>query len=314
MRRKLILLLLLCLALTGVVSAEDWDFSYNGVVEDSQMEQTITAPETTLQKEKGYVSVSNDCWYDYSRHSFVYETGSGEIFSSVAYGMATCEEVNIKLTGGGTAYLYQDGNQVESGSEFTVSEPGAYVLSITSNGMPREPLKFTLLDGVSGKLSQYSLPAGFYFDKVSVNGELTPWNGGTLDMSREGEYRIEYVCNATGISYLLALTVDHTPPSLALEAVKDGEARGPVDLSDLEPGAKISITRNGDPVSYSTTLTNSGRYEVTVSDQAGNVQSYNFTIRTYFNGSAIGFLLLLIAMLAGLCGYLVYSRRNLRVR
>jgi hypothetical protein len=133
-------------------------------------------------------------------------------------------------------------------------------------------------------------------------------------MNEDGFYRVQYECARNGMSYTLQTTVDHTPPTLALENVVNGLARGPVDISDLEEGCKIGITLNGGDMSYRNELTLSGDYEIILQDPAGNLTNYAFSILVYFDVNSLVFFGLVVLLIAGTGVYLYMERKNMRVR
>lgn len=126
---------------------------------------------------------------------------------------------------------------------------------------------------------------------------------------------VDYRCARSGRTYTLEVLIDHTPPVLALEAVENGKARGPVSLADLEEGAGAAISYNGGSwQGYQETLTKSGDYKVLVQDAAGNMTTYEFTIMIYFDANSMIFMALVAGVIAAVGVYLWLSRKRLRVR
>jgi hypothetical protein len=70
---------------------------------------------------------------------------------------------------------------------------------------------------------------------------------------------------------------------------------------------------DGEEVTASDVLTQSGKYSLTISDQAGNYNTYNFVIMLYFNTSGIVFLLLILGIVGGIAAYIFISAKHLRV-
>ena len=136
-------------------------------------------------------------------------------------------------------------------------------------------------------------------------------------MSEEGEYRIDYDLSSAGLMYSLVLTVDVTPPTLTLVGTDEqGRARGPVTLTGKGEDDTLSVTKDGEPVSMilTYTFTQSGKYVATVTDPAGNVTEYPFTIMIYLDRNGWIFGALLIAVIAAVVGYVLYKRKHLKVR
>jgi hypothetical protein len=125
---------------------------------------------------------------------------------------------------------------------------------------------------------------------------------------------VQYECARNGLSYNLQTIIDHTPPTLALENVVNGLARGPVDISDLEEGCKIGITLNGGKMSYREELTLSGDYKIILQDEAGNLTDYEFSILVYFDLSSWIFFAMVMLAVVGTGVYLYLERKRMRVR
>jgi hypothetical protein len=184
-------------------------------------------------------------------------------------------------------------------------------------------MNFTVVGATTCLINSYPMPSGFVITDVDLsvkdeNGdwvEAQPkWDRSKVSMSEDGKYRVQYECARNGMSYTLQTTVDHTPPTLALENVVNGLARGPVDISDLEEGCKIGITLNGGDMSYRNELTLSGDYEIILQDSAGNLTNYAFSILVYFDVNSLVFFGLVVLLIAGTGVYLYMERKNMRIR
>ena len=127
-------------------------------------------------------------------------------------------------------------------------------------------------------------------------------------------YNIRYRCLKTNVSYQLLLQTDFTGPVLSLEEVENGQARGPVDISEAKDAASVNIYHDGEKISRKDVLTESGEYYIELADEAGNKATYSFTILIYFDGNSWLFFLLVISSCVGIVAYLLYSRKHLRVR
>ena len=71
---------------------------------------------------------------------------------------------------------------------------------------------------------------------------------------------------------------------------------------------------DGKSYSYRDELTESGSYEITVSDAAGNESTYTFTIEVYLDNSAFAVIFIILALIIGVVVYMVLERKRLRVR
>ena len=268
--------------------------------------------------EIGQVTLANGQYYDFASERYLFDVADSPgamLQASVAYGMVTTEPVSIVLPGGMSATLYRDGIPVEEPIWAEITDPGCYVLSVSgSANQSSQPLRFTILSAVTNQLESYRVPVGFSVTSVLRDGNPVTFQPQEADLSEDGLYSVSYRCNSAAIPYVLTVQVDHTPPVLALEAVKDGSARGPVDLSDAEEGATVEIALDGRKIPYSALLTQTGSYQVAIRDAAGNSNLYSFSILLYFNFNSFLFIGLVLAAVIALAVYLLFSRKHLRIR
>lgn len=309
----LILLLLLTLALP-VMADEDYEIVSLDPFTGQPMEEATEAQ----AQSSDYIYINENCHYDRLQRAFAYELGtvsSARVYSSVAYGMVTTEPVSISLPNGVIGTLYHDGVAVENPDFGYIADPGSYVLSVSgSSSQTVQPLSFTIVNITTGALDSYQVPQGFSITSIVRDSEQQPFVADEASLITEGDYIVTYQCNATGLTYSLSVNVDHTPPQLELANVRDGVAGGPVDISDVEEGCAISITCDGKPISYNKRLTQNGIYRIVLTDIAGNTNIYNFRITFYFNVTSILFIITVIGLIAALLGYLLFTRKHLRVR
>ena len=303
----------LLVLLSVPASAADVDMSYSGVIDSYT---GLPAGQFAVPEGVERVQLSSSSYYDFTARRFIYTFSSGmEVSSTAANGMVTTGPVSVTLSAGAVGRLYRDGEALEETDYSALQTPGSYVLSVNTNaGVTAEPLQFTIVGDVTGALEQYTLPAGFVFTDARRDGTAIEFDAGQAALTEEGKYELTYVCEGTGVSYALNTEIDHTPPVLALSGVADGVAKGPVDISDLEPGTTIRIELDGRDVGYATELTQSGSYHLWLRDKAGNTAEYQFRIQVYMNTSAFFAVILAAAVILGLIIFIVYSRNKLRVR
>ena len=96
----------------------------------------------------------------------------------------------------------------------------------------------------------------------------------------------------------------------------DGEPiREDVAFSPSELGADIYLERNNSEVTASLNIIRiNGRYHMEVSDPAGNMRSYDFTVTKSADIDIRSVIVIVLALLALLAGGFVYWRRSMRVR
>ncbi len=263
------------------------------------------------------VVVSGNSVYDRDSGMFAYQAGGATILCSVADGMVTTKKVSLSMEGEANIAVYHDG---ESMTEIPaeLDEFGSYsVVTWTDNAQTRV-LAFQIVNSVTGKLYSYVMPDGFQLKKVYFNEEEIGSSQGAVDMTREGAYLIEYSCLANGLDYALEVTVDHTPPAVTFSNLDEyNDARGPVTIGGLEEGDSVKITFNEEEVvklNDDNQVTETGTYNVVVTDKAGNAVEKSFRILLYLNLNATLFLLAILLIILGVSIALLIARKKLRVR
>ena len=313
MKKTIFMAISLFVLLTVSAAAIEIDMNYTGEI-DSYTGQPLYGNDVVSHAD--IVSMSANSYYDRSLGMFAHVLSSdgSKIYSSVAYGTVTTDPVRIEIPAGVDAALYYNGREISEPDYSSIRTPGSYLLSVDNGATRIQPFKFTIINGITGAINEYRMPSGFAVTEVLRNGESVPVTADAVDLSEEGDYQITYYCQSTVIPYYLNVSIDHTPPTLALEAVKDGVARGPVSLADIASGDKVYITLDGEPIGYTEELTQSGSYVVNLQDEAGNVTTYKFVIQVYFNFNSLVFFALIMTALIVVLVYIFRARKHLRVR
>ncbi len=298
-------MILLAVMMLSALSAYAVDIEY---VEDVD-------PETGEPKEENNNTTQTDIGsgtiYDVTIGKYIYKVGDIEIAISYPNGSTVTSEVQFTVSG--NAYvLYRDGKEISRPGNGAVSEQGGYTIVV--NDDIENAIRFTIVGKETGKLYDYTVPENFEITSATRNGENVKQGSTSVDLTEEGEYAIGYQCTKTGVGYTINLVVDHTPPVLALKEVVDGHAKGPVDISDLERGASLTVYVDGNLIKEKKLLTQSGFYNITVEDKAGNQSTYAFRIDIYFNFDAVAFIVIVLVLIIALVTYLVISRKKLRIR
>jgi len=260
--------------------------------------------------------ISGNMYYDPEEQRYCCEMGSSGdyIYSSMMDGMVTANYAVLDYPEDALVVVYKDGEPYE-GDVTAIGERGSYTVIYQEGTLELPLFSFQVISSVSGDLSIYRMPSGFSVQSVTINDEEQyNLSRSAVDMSAEGKYLITYCCQKTGVIYDLKVEVDHTPPTLLLEAVKNGVASGPVDISDVEDGADIEIYYEGKQMGYTGILKDNGDYQIVLFDRAGNRTEYAFHINVYFNVNSIVFILMFIAIVAGVIIYMMKARKKLRVR
>ena len=272
--------------------------------------------EVAEQNASGIVKVNEDTSYDVDNSYFVYSVGTGTLGCSVADGMVTTSPVKLAKTGEFNVSIYKDGSKL-TGFPNSVSDPGTYTAISWDDNSEKQLMSFKIVNKVTGNLSQYVLPSGFFLKSVTLDGVEPDREYGMVDMTEEGYYDIKYVCNATNIEYSLTVTVDHIPPQITLEGVdKDNKANGPVTIKGLQSKDSVVVFLDDYKTNLKTgnKLTESGDYRLYVYDEAGNVIEKDFQIMLYLNVRSVFLFIAFVLIIAGVFVALYITRKNLRVR
>ena len=258
--------------------------------------------------------------FDRESRCYVNTLGSDSFTSSVPNGAVVSEgqTVSVTLPTGTTGTLHRGGETVENPDLTSITQAGNYLLEVRSSSSGEsQTFSFRILGEVTNSLTELSLPGGFTFDTIRLNGEeLTPEYANYLELLEDGDYEIRWSCPDIAQGYTISFTLDTQAPVLALPEVTDGEAHSPVTLTDLEQDAYILLEQDGESSvirSPDTVIQDAGSYRLTVYDQAGNSTVYEFTIHLYLNLSAIAAIGLILALLAGLWLYSRYIKSHPRV-
>lgn len=321
MRKKLLCIpllaaLLVCTLCFGAAADEvEIDMSYIGPL-DTFTGNPVSSSGGTADGTSTWIS--DRVQYEKRGGMYVYPVGDSlhnKLRATVMDGMIVDESVVLKPDEGVQISLFRNGEYQSAPVWDNISAPGEYVVTAGTGSQSGDRLlSFSIIAKQNNTVKSYRMPEGFLLMEATRNGEDIYFDRNYVDLSEEGAYYIKYRCARTDIVYELQYTADFTAPVLALEAVTDGVARGPVDVSDLEPGAAMGVWLNGEPVGHMGELTRSGDYTVKVADEAGNMSTYTFTIQLYFDGNSIVFFAIIVAVIIATVIYVITSRKRLRVR
>lgn len=276
--------------------------------------------DSEAQSSTPLIKLSDRAYYDTENGCYCYtlSTAGVTVTSSIMDGMLTQDEVAITIPDNLIFELYRNGELY--GEDFSfISEQGSYTLNYIKDGGSEHVLSFRIIGKIVGDLYLYPMPAGFRVVEVFKDGERIATRREEADLTEEGSYEISYRSPTAELDYELRVTVDHTPPSFVLTGLKEGTARGPVQISELEAGVSLYVYLEGTPIRVKSEngvfeLTQSGRYTVLAIDEAGNETREQFTILIYLTaGSILFFLILAAGIVAGIV-YAIMARKRLRIR
>lgn len=296
---------------------------YGNTIQEEYQEKEVNSSSdleedsSLLANPENLISISDSCDYDRSNQMFLFHYGASVIQSSVPDGMIKKGNVYLSKEAATEFHLYRDGEELPFESEITVAEPGSYLLSRGSAESAKNIMHFTIIGELSGIVTGYQMPQGFRISSVTRDGSPMDTDGKYVPFTQEGLYVVNYANPDISVSYTLEISTDFTASTLLLEAVNDkGYASGPVSLEDWNKADEITILLNDKELSmpYNHILTETGKYQIELKDEAGNVTNYSFIIKPYLNMSAIVAILVLIALIAVFVIFVIRTRKHMRVR
>ena len=308
-------LLAVSMSLVMAASSGHIDVDYEGEVDIFNGVPSVSENAET----SNIVELPDGGKYNRKTHMFEYYASGvpQAVLSSVADGMMTTKSVSVEFENGLTAKLFRDGKELEEAEIGSVKEPGKYSVVVTGSDVETQLLSFTILSGKTGAVDSYKLPEGFYLTALSVDGEDKDIaDDGAVDLSTDGKYNITCHCALTDIDYSLSVEIDHTPPDIKYETLENGKSRGAVTVTGVEKSDKVAVKKDGADIKFPSDgmLKMPGKYEVTVTDDAGNSVTESFTISFYLNYQGVLFGVLLFATIAAVVIYMIITKRKLRVR
>ncbi|MBR0306668.1 MAG: hypothetical protein IIX07_07650 [Lachnospiraceae bacterium] len=266
----------------------------------------------TANANKNEIPVLANCIYDTKTHMYtitVDEENDFSIISSVADGMFTNYVVTIETNIPEGLSLFRNGTLMENPDLSGLKQFGHYVLQYEG----RKILEFRIVEEYT-TLRSFQTPNGFQMVNVTVDGVPAEFQYDGVQLNAEGLYEVSYVCDATKVLYTFTTTVDRTAPVLALSQLdENGRSNEPVDISDREPFSTVKVTIDGMEKEATDLLKERGEYVLTISDRAGNSNTYHFKIGMYLNGSSIAFVMLLLSVVLGVIVYVIVSAKRLKV-
>lgn len=298
-----------------VPASAEVDIDYSGVVRDYNGNN----PNAQVDQSKMEVKLKDNVCYSGEQERYLYSISgiTDRVSATVMDGMIVQEPVAIESGDKVKITLWRNGEKIDAEDMSAISDVGDYIVQAKNgNGNVENLFSFKIVGQEVNKLMEYRLPAHFAVKKVLYNEQPMETGTNTVSFTDEGAYTVEYQCTRNRKSYILNLVIDRTPPVLQLPGVENGKISGPVSLTDLEPNAVIEGTLNGVQIDLTgkQKLTASGRYEIQVSDAAGNSNVYKFTILIYLNSNSYVFIGFFLLIIVGIAVYLVISRKSLKVR
>ena len=301
------------------------DPSYTGEI-DPSTNQPYTDENQQAVEEDGLVALTDNCSYDWNSHDYVYTvTGTlNQVHCTAADGQILSQTVTVSTGSDTSVVVYKDGQEY-TGNLAGISTPGEYVVQVRQGSDRLRLFSFTLVGKSTNGLQPFTVPDNFFIREATCDGTSVPYDRYNVYTDTEGAYRITYECIPTGLGYTVETTIDRTPPMPVFSGKIDEEnrVRSALTFSGLQESDTVLVTSGGvtsqmvlkddGTGNFSGTVTESGNYLLQIYDAAGNLSEYRFRIMTYFNANSWVVLAVVGLVIAGVAGYIIWKRRNLKI-
>lgn len=243
---------------------------------------------------------------------------------SIPRGMVTAGEVTfIPGEGQNVLEVYRDEELIYP-SDYTFAEEGTYRLTLLSTeGMENTSnmvsylteVTFQIITPVTAALDELVTPKEFELLRVSCNGEVLDQASQSL-IWEDGYYVCSWRAKAdSSIIYQTDFTLDTQAPELIFSKnITQGAVRPPLTMEATEEGCTLTMKYGAEQAVMDTwELTQSGVYLLTVTDRAGNAQSYQVTIDLAVGNYFTYLFIILAVILAGAGLWLAFLRKHMQV-
>lgn len=234
-----------------------------------------------------------------NKTSFVFEIDKIILFDINTYsGGITNDRVRIIAYESLNIVMYKDNKHIEYEFENFLNEDGEYSFTLTDNlgntyysyfrilTKKKQNLKHLLLENI--------VVTSVIKDKENYEFQVLE---NELYLYDEGKYKVNILDTENNKNYSFEITIDTSPPTLELVNVENGGStkRNVILRNVSETPYELFIVCDGLNFDYTLgkEIEKSGRFTVTLLDEAGNFTVYEFEKVYTFNASAI-------AILAGL--------------
>lgn len=192
----------------------------------------------------------------------------------------------------------------------TLNAEGSYKVILRDGYGNEQTIEFLIVSGIKKSLD-YTLGENVEILSVKRDGESIEAENNRLNFTEDGTYIV--TARADGKEYEFALLLDATPPTIVIDGVENGGvADAVVTLSEPSEQATVEVYFNGELIPYELgqELSEYGEYRVVVTDQAGNVSEYSFTLEHILNGGAIALIVIVILVVIGVIVAVVIMRKK----
>lgn len=255
---------------------------------------------------------------------FRYTLPDGEYFRmNVPQGGWSRSQVTVELSDNLRAYVVRRDGVSESFAEgLQFAHTGSYEILVRDNefGMNGETsytvtICFVLYPSKVLNLSHVNAPMGLSLVSARHNGTPVVCGDRFIHLEEDGSWMLEFADSDGIIRWQMEFERDTTPPLLRFSQEVDGKVlTEPAAFTISELTAQVLIKRNGEEAFASLDqIAANGVYHIEVTDQAGNVRDYDFTMAA---GQEIDWWIFVLVPVIGLlaaAGIIIYWKDNIRV-
>lgn len=274
----------------------------NTVVESIEQTETIVEPEVTIPAKR-----TQD--YEVSTGNYVTTMENGrKLTASAPEGYVGPDSVYLSVSedDAATTRLYKNDELVEFVNNSSIVEFGKYRVEMDDNSY-----YFTIASHVND-MDHYPAPTGMKFTEVRFNDEaITLASDQYVQMQEDGVYTFKMIGKDGEVAESV-LIKDTVIPDMAI-AIVDGAAQIQYLSNDI---TIIELIKDGEvvPGFAGTSITDPGKYTLTIYDDAGNGATASFDLSYQMNIYGILAIVLVLLSIGGIVGFVIYIKKHTKVR
>ncbi|WP_026495107.1 hypothetical protein [Butyrivibrio sp. WCD3002] len=262
--------------------------------------------------------------YDPSTGYYKNTLMTGDVFySSIPNGMITNGSALFNTAENIRYELYKDGELIDYTAGEHITDAGDYMMVPVIDNLDyegfyrteRPSIRFHILTGATNKMAVVSVPFGQTIDAVRFNGEEITENAkisdGVVSLPEDGIYEVDFIGEAGSVT--TEIYRDCTPPILKVDTQPNLAA-----ITYMSDDIAAAVLKRGEEIisedQLPTRVTQAGRYQLTVTDRAGNTTDVNFSVQYRINVYAILAIVMIIAIIGAVVIFLRRVKTKVRVR
>ena len=214
-----------------------------------------------------------------------------------------------------TIEMYKDNILIDYAFEQILNDAGFYNFILTDSLGNQTEFNFTILNSPLQRFEQ-AFDSNIEISGITNidNNTEIEFQDNTVYLVDEGNYAVTFYDENKSTTYTFSLEIDTTPPTIELVGVENGgKTSNDVSAKNAsENPVYITATKDGIEFEYELgeTITNSGAYQIVVTDRAGNSNIYEFTKVYALNGASIVLLGGMLAVVVVIILFIVRSRKG----